>query len=258
MNKKTVLAFGLCVFCAVSAFAQQKMVTGVTRGIAKARLAAKPAVSFVPKYSLPSVVNGYLRTPNVTRFTLPDGTVMRAVRFSRNIKVEKEDLLIPEGSLAVVNPDGKIELYGPQEELPSEIKAGMDAAFEEEHSGFLQFLEGWAEDYPSSGAAVQWTGKAAYSAQTDLAKDVDAYYDGQSGELLTRKIDGAFTKVYRIPSYGIYYQPNGRAGRYLNPDEDLILFHYAKKDGTPINDGQIVFGGVTDPLWKDFFEVLPQ
>lgn len=258
MNKKTALALGLCMFCAVSSFAQKKLVTDVTRGIAKARLAPKLNVSFVPKTSLSHVVNGYLRTPAVSRFTLPDGQAVRAVRFSRNILVTKEDLLIPKGSLAVVNPAGKITLYGPEETLPAEIKEGLASSFEAEYPGLLEFMDSWVAEDLSTPSGKPWDGKTSYTAQTDLAVDVDAYYEGQSGEVLVRSMDGALARVYRIPSANIYYKPTGRAGTYLNPDEDLIIFYFAKGNGAPISDGQIIFGGVTDTFWKQFFEVRPQ
>lgn len=258
MNTKTVLALGLCMFGAVSCFAQKKLVTDVTRGIAKACLAPKLNVSFAPKASLSSVVNGYLRTPAVSRFTLPDGQAMRAVRFSRNILIKKEDLLIPAGSLAVVSPAGKIMLYGPEEELPAEIKEGLDAAFEAENPGLLEFMDSWVVEDVAAPSGKPWNGKTSYDAQTDLAVDIDVYYEGQSDEVLVRTIDGALAKVYRIPSANIYYQPAGRAGTYLNPDEDLIIFYFAKGNGAPLSDGQIIFGGVKDTLWKQFFKVRPQ
>lgn len=248
MNKKIMLAAGLCLFCAAFSFAQSKLVADVTRGVVQAK--------FVPKTSLSSVVNGYLRTPGVTHFSV-NGEAMRAVRFSRNIFVKKENLFLPEGTLAVITPAGKINVFGPEDEVPAEIKKGMDAAFEAENPGFFELMEAFAAAAASAPAAKAWNGNTMYEAQADLAKDIDAYYNGQSDEVFTRKIDGAVTKVYRIPVDGIYYHPVGRAGRYLSPEKDLLLFYSSRHDGRAINEGQLVFGGVTDRKWEIFFDPRP-
>ena len=244
LMNKIAAVIGLCVFCTVSSFAQGQILKQVERGVARA--------GFVQKKSLSAVVNGYLRTPGVTQFTLPSGAAMRAVRFSRNIALTKEQLLVPEGSLAVVNPEGKITLYGPDEVLPAEIQNGLDAAFEREFPGFLEFMEAITPaEETATAAAKPWTGKTSYDAQVDLAKDMDAYYQGNADEVLNARTTGQEVKVYRVPSRDIYYQPVGRAGRYLNPNEDLVVFYPSQ------NDGQIIFGGVTDATWRMFFEPRP-
>lgn len=243
MNKIAAV-FGLCVFCAVSSFAQGQIFKQVEKGVAKA--------GFVQKKTLSAVVNGYLRTSGVSHFTLPTGEAMRAVRFSRNIALTKEQLLVPEGSLAVVNPEGKITLYGPDEVLPAEIQNGLDAAFEREFPGFLEFMEAITPvEETVADASKTWTGKLSYDNQVDLAADVNAYYEGVAEETVIATITKQEAKVYRVPSRDIYYQPVGRSGRYLNPNEDLIVFYPAK------NDGQIIFGGLTDETWRMFFKPRP-
>lgn len=243
MNKIAAV-IGLCVFCTVSSFAQGQILKQVERGVARA--------GFVQKKSLSAVVNGYLRTPGVTHFTLPTGEAMRAVRFSRNIALTKEQLLVPEGSLAVVNPEGKITLYGPDEVLPAEIQNGLDAAFEREFPGFLEFMEAITPaEETVADASKTWTGKLSYDNQVDLVKDINAFYKGEAKETLVAKITKQEGKVYKVPSRDIYYQPVGRAGRYLNPNEDLVVFYPSQ------NDGQIIFGGVTDETWRMFFEPRP-
>lgn len=242
MNKMAAV-IGLCVFCAVSSFAQGQILKQVEKGVAKA--------GFVQKKTLSAVVNGYLRTPGVTHFTLPTGEAMRAVRFSRNIALTKDQLLVPEGSLAVVNPEGKITLYGPNEVLPAEIQNGLDAAFEREFPGFMEFMEAITPaEEPSADVSKTWTGKLAYDNQVDLVKDIDAFYKGEAEETVLAKITKQEGKVYKVPSRDIYYQPAGRAGKYLNPDKDLVVYYPAK------DDGQIIFGGIADETWRVFFEPL--
>lgn len=244
---------------AVSSFAQvwgkvpklPKLNIQVTRGI----LVAKPQ-PWVRKLSLPSVVNGYLRTPGVIHFKVAE-VPMRAVYFSRDIWVQKEDLYIPKGSLAVVGPEKEITVYKPGDQLPLEVEAGLDAAFEERHPGFLAFEASIVMD-PGEASSIPWKGKASYEAQVDIGLDVDAYYQGQANEIVVNRITQYKTKVYRVPSPNIYYQPAGRAGRYLNPEKDLILFYFSKENGTPIQDGQIVFDGLTDDTWRMFFEPIQQ
>lgn len=240
MNKIAAI-IGLCVFCAVSSFAQGQLFKHVQRGVAQA--------GFVQKKSLSSVVNGYLRTSGVSHFTLPTGEAMRAVRFSRNIALTKEQLLVPEGSLAVVNPEGKISVYGPDDIIPAEIQAGLDAEFERKYPSFFDFIE--MAEPAAALSAKPWTGKFSYDNQVDLAADVNAYYEGVAEETVIATITKQEAKVYRVPSRDIYYQPVGRSGRYLNPNEDLIVFYPAK------NDGQIIFGGLTDETWRMFFKPRP-
>ena len=243
MNKIAAV-IGLCVFCAVSSFAQGQILKQVEKGVAKA--------GFVQKKTLSAVVNGYLRTPGVSHFTLPTGEAMRAVRFSRNIALTKDQLLVPEGSLAVVNPEGKITLYGPDEVLPAEIQNGLDAAFEREFPGFLEFMEAITPaEEPSAEVSKTWTGKLSYDNQVDLVKDINAFYKGEAKETLLAKITKQEGKVYKVPSRDIYYQPVGRAGKYLNPAKDLVIYYPAK------DDGQIIFGGIADETWRMFFEPLP-
>lgn len=244
MNKIAAV-IGLCVFCAVSSFAQGQILKQVEKGVAKA--------GFVQKKTLSGVVNGYLRTPGVSHFTLPTGEAMRAVRFSRNIALTKDQLLVPEGSLAVVNPEGKITLYGPNEVLPAEIRNGLDAAFEREFPGFMEFMEAITPvEEPSAEVSKTWTGKLSYDNQVDLAADVNAYYEGVAEETVIATITKQEAKVYRVPSRDIYYQPAGRSGKYLNPAKDLVIYYPAK------DDGQIIFGGIADKTWRMFFEPLPQ
>ncbi|MDO5765371.1 MAG: hypothetical protein Q4P84_06720, partial [Elusimicrobiales bacterium] len=202
MNKIAAV-IGLCVFCAVSSFAQGQLFKHVQRGVAQA--------GFVQKKSLSAVVNGYLRFSGGTHFSLPTGEAMRAVRFSRNIALTKDQLLVPAGSLAVVNPEGKISVYGPDDVVPAEIQTGLDAAFERDYPGFTDLIEMVepAAELPSK----PWTGKLSYDNQIDLAKDIDAYYEGNAKETVIATITKQETKVYRVPSRDIYYQPSGRSGR---------------------------------------------
>ncbi len=252
MNKKITMIIGCCCFCAVSAFAQGKLIRPIKTVVSSANLTRQVAAkaSFVPKASVSSVVNGYLRTPDVTRFTLPTGEAMRAVRFSRNIYVKKENLFLTEGTLAVVTPAGKISLFGPDEALPAEIKQGMDEAFAAESPVFFELLESVAKVEASALPGKAWNGKPSYDGQSDLARDVDAYFDGKPQETLIHRVTGYETRVYRVPSSSIYYKPAGRSGRYLSPQEDLILFFPSQ------NDGQIIFNGVTDHTWRMFFDAV--
>lgn len=238
MNKNFAVIAGLCVFFAGSAFAQKNLIKSVQRGVEQAR--------FVQKTSLSSVVNGYLRTPGVTHFTLPStGEALRAVRFSRNIAAKKEGLLIPEGSLAVVNAEGKIALFRPDEAVPAEIEEGMQEAFYAEHPGLKEFEDAIRAGMEADEAVLSkpWNGKTAYDGQEDLAQDINAYYQGADETFGQVEIFGQQAIVYRVPVWNIYYHPAGRAGRYLNPEQDLILFY------PDINDGQIVFDGVKDPFF---------
>lgn len=247
MRQKAAFVFGLCLCCSVSSFAFGKL---PLKGLPNLPSKVASQARFIPKASLSSVVNGYLRTPNVVRFTLPSGEAMRAVRFSRDIKVVKENLLIPHGTLAVVNPKGEISLYKPEEVWPDEIKAGLDAAFEASHPEFTKFMES-VEREEEISSAVPWTGRPIYNAQSDIARDIDAYYGGQSEEVVWDIIVKREIKVYRLPSRYIFYRPAGRDGRYLDPEADLILFNPAQ------NDGQIVFNGLNDTYWRNFFQPKP-
>lgn len=242
MNK-TAVAVGLCLLGATSCFAQGgKMVEAVERGIKQAR--------FVQKSSLSSVVNGYLRTSKVLSLTLSSGKTVRAVRFSRDIALKKENLLVPQGSLAVVTPEGNISVYGPEETVPAEIQEALDNAFYAEYPEFAEFAAGAAAE-PPAAPSKPWSGAPVYNAQTDLARDIDAYYAGEAEEVLWDSISMLETKIYRVPSADIYYEPAGRAGRYLNPQEDLIFFHPGQ------NNGGIIFGGVSDGIWRMFFKAQP-
>ncbi|MGN0024622.1 MAG: hypothetical protein ACI351_04235 [Candidatus Avelusimicrobium sp.] len=226
---KTMTAvIGLCVFCTVSSFAQGNLLKVVQRGVVRA--------GFVQKKSLVSVVNGYLRTPNVTHFSLPTGETMRAVRFSRNITLTKENLFVPKGSLAVVNPAGKITLYAPEEVLPADIQAGLEAAAPKLLDCVLEPV--------AEPSAKPWTGKLFYDNQIDLAKDIDAYYEGKAEETIFNRVTQQEGKVYRIPSGEIHYQPAGNTGSYLDPNKDLILFYPAK------NEGQVLLNGLTSDTWR--------
>lgn len=243
MNK-IIVVFGLCVFCAVSSFARGQIIKQVVekgvleRGVTKA--------VFVQKQSLSAVVNGYLHTTAVTHFTLPTGEEMRAVRFSRNIDLKKEQFSVLKGSLAVVNPEGKITLYGPEEELPAEIKAGLDAAFEREFPGFMEAFTPAEETV--AAASKPWTGTLSYEDQTALAIDINAYYEGNAEEVVWDRIGKQECKIYRIPSGDIYYAGKNK---YLRPNEDLIIFYPAQ------NRGQIVFDGLKNETWRMFFKPLP-
>lgn len=261
MNTKTTIVFVLCAMSAISSFAQgwgklpkvsklptQQLSSQITRSVQL----AKPQ-KWVRKVSLPTVVNGYLRTPNVIHFKVA-GVPMRAVQFSRDIWVQKENLYIPEGSLAVIGPEKEISVYTQDDPLPQEIKAGLDAAFEEKYPGLLEFAAS-NEVLLNDASAAPWTGKLVYEHQEGIGLDVDAYYQGQAEEVVVNRISKYKAKVYRVPSSNIYYQP---AGRCLNPDRDLILFSFAKQDGTPIADGQIIFDGLTDDTWRMFFEPIQQ
>lgn len=246
MNKKILLVCVLSMCCAVHSFAQGKLLRQVERAVGNSK--------FVPKHSLSRVVNGYLRTPNVQHFTLPNGLAMRAVRFSRNIAVQKENLLIPKGTLAVVDPELKITLFAPNETLPAEIQEGLNLAYHSQHPEFAEFediFSSVAFETQAEEPSAPWNGLPEYNAQTDLAKDIDAYYQGNADEVLNARRTGQEVKVYRVPSGDIYYQPVGRAGRYLNPNEDLVVFYPSQ------NDGQIIFGGVTDETWRMFFDPRP-
>lgn len=246
MNKKILLVCVLSMCCAVHSFAQGKLLRQVERAVGNSK--------FVPKKSLSTVVNGYLRTPAVRHFTLPGGQAMRAVRFSRNIAVQKENLLIPKGTLAVVDPKLEITLFAPDETLPAEIQKGLDAAYYAQHPEFAEFEEMFSSvkfETQAEEPSDPWNGQPEYNAQTDLAKDIDAYYKGNAEELRRDVITGREAKVYRVPSAAIFYRPSGRAGRYLDPDRDLILFFPGQ------NDGQIIFDGLTDTYWQTFFQPLP-
>lgn len=237
MKKKITVFVVLCLAFAGSAFAQKNLIKSVERSVAQAR--------FISKTSLPSVVNGYLRTPDVIRFTLPSGEALRAVRFSRNIATKKEGLLIPEGSLAVVNAEGKIALFRPNEAVPPEIEEGMREAFYAEHPGLKEFEDAIIAGMEADKAVLSkpWNGKTAYDDQADLALDINAYYQGTDETFGQVEILGQQVIVYRVPVWNIYYHPAGRAGRYLNPAQDLILFYPNR------NYGQIVFNGVEDPFF---------
>lgn len=247
MNKM-VAVIGLCVLCAVSSFAQRNLWKGVLQtGRIQTKLLAGvqrnvAASGFVQKQSLSSVVNGYLRMPTVTHFSLSTGEPMRAVRFSRNIALEKENLLVPKGSLAVVNQAGDITLYAPEEVLPADIQAGLDAASPE----LLDFvLEPAAEQ-----TAKAWSGKLSYDNQVDLAKDLDAYYEGNAEKKVFNRVVRQEGKIYRVPFSNIYYHPAGNTSRYLDPNEDLIIFYPAT------GEGQILFGGISNKTWRKFFAPL--
>lgn len=240
MNKKTVLLFGGCLLLAVPCFAQKNIVR-VSKLFSSVERAAMQA-RFVPKYSLSSVVNGYLRTLGVLKFTVA-GKSMRAVRFSRDIALKKEGLLVPKNSLAVVEPNGAISLYHPNEKLPAELEAGLAST---EPELLVEMLPEEPEPVPAG-----WKGQSTYTAQEDLARDVDAFYGGKPVKTMRLRMTREEVKVYRLPVRWIEYHPVGSSATTLDSKSDLIVFF------PNTQTGHILFGGLISDTWKIMYEELP-
>lgn len=180
------------------------------------------------------MVNGYLHTPYVLNVIDPaTRQSYRAVQITKNIVTRAEGLMLPKDSWVFIDEKNAMQVFRPGEAMPEGLDKGLEKAIFPEGTDLLDALLSARRIEPEVPAGVKpWTGKDRYDAQSDFARDLDAYYEGKSDFHYYDVFKRKEVLLYEIPAGShIIYAPVGRAPRVLVPGKDKLSFCPGQNDG---------------------------
>ncbi len=124
-------------------------------------------------------------------------------------------------------------------------KAGYKATRQDMHDLGMKFIVGQHGETAS--------GKAFYEDQSQLARDLDAFYKGNADTFISP--DGRNVKLYALPVDGILYKPAGYATPLvLNSKEYFVIYDVKAKTGRIADNNPEVYNlfklSLQDEIWK--------
>lgn len=141
------------------------------------------------------------------------------------------------GSMVVLYRNGTFDIH-PEGQVPPVLKDKVDAVRSKAAPSAVRVN---MSTLGRTGSDPVVTTVKTYDSQTRLAQDLHA--SGAQGRRYKSKIFGDAI-MYEIPA-GTYYQPAGRAGKLLDPSEQVIMYYPAKHDGQLIGRGALTEGWFT-------------
>lgn len=109
--------------------------------------------------------------------------------------------------------------------------------------GKYRSLTNWSPDIPKDGIVEQWInigGKLRYTSQSELARDLDKFYEGKGTEMTDPF--GQTVKFYMLPVEGIIFEPLGYSEPHiLKADRDFVVYNPARKGGQLAQNTPVVF-----------------